>query len=231
MSARTSLTFQPCRPKVWKGRYGRIPGDTSIFHIRLTRGAWWPEVEWTIDDDTARCRMIDSGDVRPLVDAIVAGKRAQGVGPGGAFHINEFGQVLVPAYDRDGTSVRLVGECAGPLRFKNPFNDSDVFDITSNRGLRNGELWQRPYVGIPHNLSGASKIYFKRSGAEGTEALWPLDQDPDLIAALRAIRPWGPVRFIVTAGGLVATKVEVASGWEPRYVGRINPARWFEKTA
>jgi hypothetical protein len=230
MSARAALTFQPRRPKKWNGRYARIPGDTSVFHIRLAHGGWWPEVEWRIDDDTARCRMVDSGDVRLLVDAIVAGKRAQGVQPGGAFHINEFGQVLVPAYDRDGTSVRLVGECAAPLQFKNPFIDAAGFDLTSHRGLQTGDSWDRPYVGMPHNLSVANKIYFKRSDAEGTVALWPPDQDPDLIAALRAVRPSGPVRFIVTAGGLVATKVELASGWEPRYVGRINPACWFEKT-
>jgi hypothetical protein len=219
--------FIGINPTPWHGRYARIPGDTTVVHVRHTNTGWWPVIDWSIGHDTAHCRMVEAGDVVALVDAVLAGKRALGVSPGGAFLVNEFGQVLVPASDSQGTRVVIVGECSGPFTFKNPFEPGTVFDLGNGAALNHGDRWDRPYVGIPHNLSASGEVYFKLVNEHGIDWLKPRAQDAHLISALRALRPWGAVRFIVTVGGLVVTKVEPA--WEPRYVGRINPSRWFAK--
>lgn len=223
---RRQLRFRPVRPASWQGRYARIPGETTVFHLRYTTDGWWPVVDWTRGDDTGHCWMVDSDDVPALVAGVLAGKRALGVAPGGAFLVNEFGQVLVPASDAEGTSVVLVGECSGPLMFENPFDSARPIDIGGG-GLRPGEPWDRPYIGVPHNLNHRNEICFKDVGPYGHDWLQPPTQDVELIDALRALRPSGFIRFIVTVGGLVVTKVE--PHWEPRFVGQINHSRWFAK--
>jgi hypothetical protein len=184
-------------------------------------------VDWTRGDDTAQCWMVASDDVPALVDGVQAGKQTLHVGPGGSFLVNEFGQVLVPATDVDGTSVVLVGECSGSLVFENPFDPSNLIDMGDDAGLRPGDPWERPYVGIPHNLNHRNEICFKDVGPFGRDWLLPPLQDAKLVAALRALRPWGFIRFIVTVAGLVVTKIE--PDWEPRYVGQIDQSRWFAK--
>jgi hypothetical protein len=174
--------------------------------------------------------MADASDARALADAVNGGKQALGALDGGAFLLNEFGQVLVPAADFEATRVAVVGEWSGPFVFNNPFEPETTFDLAADDGLQCGDPWERPYVGIPHNLSRTDELYFKLVRNDGTDWLKPPVQDLDLIAALRSLRPWRAVRFIVTVGGLVVTKVEVAPEvWEPHYVGQIDPDRWFDK--
>jgi hypothetical protein len=224
--------FTPNPPTEWEGRYARIPGRATVFHVRRGSGGWWPVIDWTIGDDRAECKMVANGDTPALVESVLAGKRALRVPAGGAFMVNEFGRVLVPASDTEyGTRIMLVGECSGPVVFENPFDGAGAtFDLADHTGMRRGDRWERPYVGIPHNLSAADELYFKLQTPHGTVWDKPPVQDDSLIEALRSLRPYGPVRFIVTVGGLVATKVEVAPEvWEPHYVGRITRTRWFKK--
>lgn len=230
MSTSRVFQFAPRRSRAWKGRYRRIPGRTTVNHVRLLEGEWWPVVDWTVDDETAECPMLDSGDVQELVDAVHAGKGALGAPPGGSFLVNEFGQVLVPATEQETTRVVHVGDCDGPFAFHNVFQPGKTFDLADARTLKPGGSWERPYVGIPHNLSHLNEICFRQTDDLGTTVINAPGQDEKLIAALRRIRPYGWVRFIVGIGGIVVTKVQVgASEWEPRYVGRIDPARWFRK--
>lgn len=226
MSPPTSFQFTPATVRSWGGRYSRIPGDAAAFHVRHIEGAWWPVAILVRGTETGTCPMLDDGDVPALVAAVNAGKAALGATPGGAFLIDEYGCVLVPASTRSGTVV-VVGECSGPLRFLDPFASDEVFDLYDTRNLACGAPWHRPYIGIRHNLSAGGAIYFWDGGPDGARALRPSAQDRALVAALRRIRPSGAVRFIVGPGGVVLTKIPPA--WEPRYVGRIDPAKWFPK--
>jgi hypothetical protein len=222
--------FTPTGPARWKGRYARIPGTTSVIHLRQTDAGWWPIIDWEVADETAHCHLLDGDDARALASAVDAAKHALTGRCGGAFLINEFGQVLVPANDYSGTQVALVGEWTGPLEFNNPFEAGSTFDLAGDDGMKCGDSWGRPYVGIPHNLSYGDDLYFKHVTARGTQILKPEVQDDALISALRSLRPTRPVRFIVIVGGLVATKVEVEPDeWQPHYVGRIDPNCWFDK--
>jgi hypothetical protein len=226
--ART-LRFSARRPRAWRGRYRRIPGRTSVIHVRRIDGEWWPVVDWRIGEETGTCLMLDDGDLDGLVEAVHAGKHALGVGPGGSFLVNEFGQVLVPVNEQETTCVVYVGDCDGPLGFENPLQAGKTFDLADSRALKAGDRWERPYVGIVYNLSSYDEICFRQTDATGTRYVEAPEHDPKLVASLRGLRPYGWVRFVVGAGGIALTKVQVQSEWQPHYVGRIDRARWFSK--
>jgi len=228
------LIFTASRARTWKGRYARIPGDRSVFHIQTFGGRWCPVVLWHRADGVGTCVAIDGPGVRQLTDAITAAKRQLGGTGGGSFQINEFGQVLVPAGDAIGRRL-VVGEVSGPLLFKDPFADDRVIDLSDTAGLRCGDPWPKPYVGFPYNLNKRSQIYFYRMDAEGGGSVYPRAQDTDLVNALRMIRRFGAARFVVNHAGVVLTKrppdgrTSAEEKWEPVFVGRIKPKCWFDK--
>ena len=227
MSGEGRLRFHAVTPRPWAGRYRRVPGSTAVFHVRYVDGRWWPVVEWATDEGVGTCRMTDDGDVEALASSVNQGKAAQGAAPGGAFLVDEYGRVLVPASDRMGTSVFVVGECTGPLRFQNPFAPGTVIDLYADEELNPGDLWERPYVGVRYQLSGQNELYFWNEDDSGGRKALPLAQDSRLINELRRIRARGGVRFLVGPGGVVITKHPPL--WEPRYVGRLKLATWYAK--
>jgi hypothetical protein len=171
--------------------------------------------------------MVDEGDADALADSVNEAKSAQGVPPGGAFLLDEFGRVLVPVTGRNGAGVYIAGECSGPFRFRSPFSRRTVIDLYDDGGLNTGDAWHRPYVGIQYQLSKQGELYFWKEDRRGARKLLPPAQDEKLIAQLRTLRPHGPVRFLMGPGGVVFTKVPPS--WEVRYVGRIDFATWFRK--
>jgi hypothetical protein len=227
MSGSRTFRCTPIVPRPWTGRYKRVPGDTTAFHIRLVEGDWWPVADCAKGDEVATCRMVQASDVEQLVAAVTAGKAVSGAGRGGAFLLDEFGRVLVPSSERGGAAVVVAAECSGPLRFHNPFCDGAVFDLYDDGDLAPGDPWNRPYIGLPHNLSGRGRLYFWEEDATGARALEPPAQDENLISALRTLRPYGAVRFLVGVGGVAITKVPPL--WEARYVGRVELSTWFTK--
>jgi len=197
----------------------------------MVSGRWWPVVEWGVDGLVGECPMVDSPGVQALVSAVSAGKAFLGGGGGGAFLIDEYGQVLVPA--SNDARVAIVGEWSGPLEFLDVLAGNGVIDLADDTGLEPGDAWTGPYVGVPHNLSGRSEIYFWRETASGSGKLLPRHQDDALVRALRGLRPHGAIRFLPVYGGFVLTKVPIGvwpdQRWEARYVGRIDFTRWFAK--
>lgn len=229
----TRLRVAPVAPRVWPGRYARIPGGATAFHVRLVDGRWWPVVDWVVDDTTAQCPMVASDGAAALADAVNAGKALFGGERGGSFLINERGQVLVPASSANDYSVAIVGECSGPLQFENSMVGCGVLDLADDSGLSVGDVWDRPYVGVPHQLSRRGELYFWKEDATGSGKILPLAQDSELIGALRRLRSHSPVRFVAAYGGFTLTKIPVGNWprqrWEPRYVGRIDFGKWFRK--
>lgn len=228
----TDFSFAPNLPRQWHGRYSRIPGDTTAFHVRLIDGRWWPTVDWTVGYETGECPMADVKEAALLANAVNAGKRFLHGSLGGAFLVNEYGQVLVPSPFGDG-SVVIVGECTGSMTFQDVLKGSGLFNLPNDDELKSGAEWELPYVGVVHHLSQRNEIYFWHQGRTGSWKITPRDQDYSLIDALRSIRPYGPVRFIATFGGLILTKVPIGDWrnpwWEPRFVGRIDYKKWFSK--
>jgi hypothetical protein len=226
--------FHACPPMPWNGRYGRVMGDSSVFHLRHTGGRLWPVLVWETDAGVATCRAIECTAAAGLVNAVTQAKRYVGGEGGGSFLINEYGKVLVPASDGGGRRF-LAGRLSGRLLFQNPFLPAQPIDLGDDEGMKNGDPWNLPYIGIPYHLHRSGSIYFYQQDGFGGRSIYPPQQDFELIQAIRKLRPYGPVRFVVTPGGLVLTKVPSGrralpeDSWQPVFVGAINPKVWFEE--
>lgn len=222
------MRFVHRQPIWWTGHYGRVPGKEPAFHIVTQGDQFTCVLQRHADDLLAVCPMEDSEASRRLAIWVVACKAANGGGNGGgSFLINEFGQVLVPT----GPMTRLfVGTWEGPMRFTDPLHSGCLFDLTDDSPFKNGDDWDCPYVGSHYVLSAGNEIYRYRDEANSTEKQYAPRQDRELIQALRWLRPWNGLRFLALPGGLVITKVEDSPGkWKPKYVGRIDFDRWFER--
>jgi len=230
------FSFKACDIKPWHGKYNRILGNTTTFKIKFSieKQAFWPIVEWNNFEEILFCSACEaSGGIKDLVEAVNRAKTRISRIPGGAFVINEFGQVIVPSSRGDGKRL-LVGEVDGVLLFKNP-SDGSIIDLSDDTGLQNGDLWEKPYIGVKYNLNRGSNIYYYRYCSEQNKSEYLPKQDDELIKKLRKIRRSGAVRFIVNQNGLVLTKIPEGEycrdedKWVPVYVGRINYNLWFKK--
>ena len=229
-----SCQFRAIEIKPWTGRYGRIPGEESVFHVKRVDGCMCIAAIWKTGDYVSTCKACKCQGISSLTKSVISAKKRLGGYGGGAFIINEFGQVIVPASDNSGRRV-LVGEIKGPFYLENPFDGDAMIDLSNTHGLKCGDRWIHPYIGIPYNLSKKSKIYFYRKTSEGGKAEYLPAQDQQLIKLLRCIRRYGPVRFIVNPYGVVLTKRPPDADWSQQeewqsvFVGHINHNYWFPK--
>ena len=225
-----AIEFTAIEPREWHGRYGRIPGNASVFHLGYSdshRGLW-PYVLMTHKEDLGKCWAVKSAGTLDLVAAVQAGKRYFGYGESGGYLINEYGQVLVPASNGDGRCA-YVGIFGGKLQFQSPFKRGTVLDLSDHQGLTCDVVWDRPYVGCKYNWSFQHGIHFRDESQGGRSITVCPKQDDKLISALRRIRAEGYIRFIVNPHGLVLTKHLVGHEWLPVYVGRIDYTKWFAR--
>lgn len=228
------LRFQSHLFREWSGRYAVIPGDDAKFHVQAVSGTLRVVVYWLRDDCRITCPSLDSRDMRSLIDAVSQAKTRMGGSGRGSFQINEYGQVIVPASDGSGRRM-LAGEITGDLEFEDGSEPGRVFGLAGDHGLKCGDPWPLPYVGIPYNMSGRSQIYFWRQDGSGGQSEYPDAQDTSLVHKLRTIRRSGAVRFVVNPHGIVLTKSPSGpwsatdDRWNPVYVGRVNPECWFAR--
>ncbi len=227
-------TFHPSRGSQWLGRYDRIPGDQSAFHLRYNSRMerFWPLALRTVDGHTLEYWFAEDPAIRKLADTVGALQRRYGGQEGGSFLINEWGQVLVPCGSGDGRRY-FAGVLQGEWVLTDPDTSFQTHSLNDDDGLECGDPWDLPYVGVPYRLSKGDRIYFTHRGPAGDRILRPEAQDRDLIASLRSVRRWGPVRFIVNPFGVVLTKKPPdrrfidEEAWQAVYVGRIDYDNWF----
>ena len=212
----------------------RIPGDSTVFHLQYLDGRLWPVVIWKLNEDVATCPAVNCAAASELADAVAGAKRLAGGDGGGAFLIDEFGNVIVPASDGGGRRF-LAGHFRGPLMFENSHVPGERVHLGCDGHLQPGDPWKLPYVGMPYHLHRSGSIYFYQLDGGGGRSIYPQQQDHGLVRAIREIRPHGAVRLLVTLAGSVLTKVPLGAGqeseesWQPVYVGSINWNLWFDK--
>ena len=228
------FAFKVSMTKPWQGRYRRPLGETSTFKLKyIMEHGFWPVVEWDRSEGRSICLACDCNSIEELVKAVNKVKIRMSVEEGGAFVINEFGQVIVPSIWGNGERF-LVGEVEGVLLFEDPYGGG-IIDLSDDAGLQTNDLWEKPYVGVQYNLSRSSNIYYYRYCSEQNRSEYLQKQDDELIKKLRKVRRYGAVRFIVNQHGIVLTKIPEGEfcidkdKWIPVYVGRINYNLWFKK--
>jgi hypothetical protein len=226
--------FYECRPMRWAGRYARIPGDGRVFHLKPVGGDLWPVILWDTDDGRRTCKAVRCDAAAQLAESVARAKRRAGGSGGGAFIINEFGRIIVPASDGRGERY-LAGDLDGRLLFENPFYPDEPIDLGDVGHLQPGDPWKLPYIGVPYNLHRGGHVYFYRDDESGGTTVLPPRQDPQLVQALRTVRPRGPVRFIVNPAGIVLAKCPLTDSkcseefWQPVFVGSVSHNLWFAK--
>jgi len=227
-----TFAFKGSMPKLWQGRYSRPWGETSTFKIKYTEEhGFWPVVEWDISEGRSIYLACDCNSIEELIKAVNKVKIRISGKEGGAFVINEFGQVIVPTIWGNGERF-LVGEVEGLLLFEDLYG-GEIIDLSDDAGLQTNDPWDKPYVGVQYNLRGDSNICYYDNKLGSTE--YPPEQDRDLIKKLRKVRRYGAATFIVNQYGLVLTKIpegeyqEDDDKWLSVYVGRINYNLWFKK--
>jgi hypothetical protein len=226
--------FYECKPTPWEGRYARIPGDCSVFHLWSVDGRPWPVMLWDTDQGRGTCKAVNCDAAARLAHGVQRAKRYAGGTGRGSFLINENGQVVVSSSGGSGKCFHA-GYMDGTLLFENPFRPGEPIDLGDAKGLRPGDPWTLPYVGMPYNLHRSGFVYFYKQHDSGGSSVYPPQQDPQLVRGLRLVRPRGPVRFIVNPAGLVLTKRTLSDRqcseefWQPVYVGSISRDLWFAK--
>jgi hypothetical protein len=216
---------------VWTGHYERVIGNKSAaFSIKFIDGKWWPVVVYESNkNERVECLADDCKASYELAKVVNSAKYRMTQTNGGAFVINEFGQIIVP--NSQGNGVRMyVGVLKGELRFKDPLTNN-FFSFNDDSGLKTGDLWNKPYVGVMYHLSQRHKIYGKINEiSDEYKIIEPPIHDENLIKAIKKIRGSNGARFIVNHHGIVLTKKEFAyKDWRPVYVGRIDYNKWFKK--
>lgn len=216
-------TFQKkSRPTLWNGFYARIPGKSPIFHARADGSA---DIEWSPwrSDQRLKSTMVADAGVVAMVEAINEAKSEKTGSRGGAFHINEYGQVLVPI--AHGQEKYLVGELSEHPEFVDPRSGLH-FNLAAPRGGKAGEAWDLPYVGMPLKFNAGGQVSRERIIGDILERESPLRHDSSLATKLTQVRSTGG-RMIVNLHGVVLTKLD---GEKPVLVGEIDPNKWFTKT-
>ena len=165
-------------PVLWEGRYNRIPGKEPV--LRTTAGgsahAYWKP--WNTDE-ALTSEFVDGPEVRKLIAAVNGAKEQYAGSPGGAFQINEFGQVLCPIA---GSSVRYwVGSVTGVPRFVDPRATGATFELRLPASTQPGTPWERPYIGMKFNLDPNDSIYFQEDDGDTRYKKRLATPDPDLI--------------------------------------------------
>jgi len=210
------------RPTIWNGFYARIPGKYPVFHARSDGSG---DIEWSPSgsDERLKSSIIADDGINQMIEAINQSKSEITGSRGGAFHINEYGQVLVPiAHSQE---KYLVGELTGYPEFVDP-RSGRQFNLAAPRGAKAGAAWDLPYIGMPFKFNTEGRVSRERTGDDIREQESPLRHDCSLATKLMQLRSSGG-RMVVNLHGVVLTKT---AGDKPVFVGEIDRDKWFTKT-
>ncbi len=165
----------------------------------------------------------------PLVDMVNAVKMALNGVPGGAFYINEYRDVLVP--DGAGGNCYWAGNYEGLLEFT--FEDDIVISPKAPRGLRPGDVWPGPHVGIVYVLrAGGQDIKYELKDGRRREEM-RLSEVAGAAPAQRLARRIGAIkgtdggRFYINEVGELFAPVSTVDEPNFLYLGHLDDDGWF----
>jgi hypothetical protein len=132
-------------PPRYRGNAPRAVSRDAKYRVTREEGEWTVELQYTLDSSSYE--LLTTRDHPDLVEIVNNAKQAVNGAPGGAFYVNEFGQVLVPSTEGDHY---LAGTYSELLEFD---FQGDVVSSLPPRDLSPGDEWRGPHVGIPYTLT------------------------------------------------------------------------------
>lgn len=174
---------------------------------------------------------------QPLV-AMVNKVKVEATGtPGGAFYLNEYGQVIVPA--GQGAAYYLAGEYHEALRFafEGKVLSGEPVSL-EGEPLKVGDEWLGPRPGIPYKLAaGGRDLTYVRSPRPNVELTVRLSKvvgveaAERLAARLRSVKGFDGGRVYVNEWRALFTPLKAGSDqWRYVYLGQLEERdAWFPK--
>ena len=177
-----------------------------------------------------RTKELLSTDRHPqLVNVVNAVKVELNGNPGGAFYMNEFGDVLVP--DGQGGPCYYAGHYDRTLEFD---YNGGTLSAVAPKGLESGADWPGPHPGIPYVLiAGGQDIrYVVRTGTRETTFLLSDDVGSSNARAtasrIAAIRGTNGGRFYINERCELFTPVADNGSVRFVYIGHLEDSAWFD---
>jgi hypothetical protein len=208
---------------------GNTPGNVNKdakYSIKRDQGKWVVELLFRLSHLE---KTLLATHEHPVLVGMVNLVKENVVGqPGGAFYINEFGQVIVPG----AGDYYYAGSYDEVLRFK--FEDG-IISSAPPANLRPGDHWDGPHVGIPYVLcAGAKDIkYERRSGQRIMTELLSLyaGEAQALALARRLARHKGSDggRIYINERREFFAPIQGDTHIEYRYLGQLGDDPWFPK--
>jgi len=204
---------------------GLVPSNVSKdAKYSVVHGPDGMHVRLTYEIDRRERALLTTGEHPELVEMVNAVKEEFQGTPGGAFYINEYWDVIVPT-----TSGPFFAGCYEiPLRFD---LDGEVISSEAPAGLRPGDLWPGPHVGIAYVLAaGGNDIYFKlKNGQRELKESLSDHEGADSAAALArrlaAVKGSDGGRIYINECGEFFAPV--GGSGEFRYLGPLDEDVWF----
>lgn len=160
-----------------------------------------------------------------LVNQVKMELRQQG---GGAFYINEYHDVLVP--DGQGGSCFWAGNYEETLVFS---EGALVVGPDAPPGLKPGDLWPGPHVGIPYVLNaGATDIRYEKIDGRRRETVLLSDFHSSgdvkaLTQRIGRIKGTSGGRIFINERAEMFAPVGLAGDWSYLYLGGLDEDVWF----
>ena len=214
------MPFIPFNPfPNWTGFYQRPMGNEPCFHvsrqniIQIIKNDGYNIYIYNAD--------MNSSGMNQLAISINQCKAQFAGVSGGSFSINEYGDVIVPL--NNSSAIKVVGCWSGKMYF---YDGTTRFSL--DEAFQPGADWPYPYLGMKYHLAQRDYIYREINTAGGTSYETLPFQCNSLVNALRAIRPTGPMTFVVNPSGVVLAKKQVPQGtYSPCYLGKLDYTQWF----
>jgi hypothetical protein len=193
-------------------KYSVVHGTSGAHEVRLVYRVSNRE-KWMLTTDKHE----------PLVRMVNDVKNAMRSTPGGAFYINEFHDVLVPA---DDGGVYYAGSYSGTLEFR---DGPLVVSPKAPDGLKPGDAWPGPHVGIRYTLmAGAQDIRYElREGKRSLDVHLSDEVGPS--AALALAKRLGSVKGASGGRMYINERMEFFAPVDDAYLylGNLEDDRWF----
>ena len=194
------------------------------YRVKREAGDWVVQLQYELDHrSTALLTTKEHPDLIEMVNRV---KEVVNDAPGGAFYINEYGQVLVTSTSTDYFVAGLYDEC---LEFD---FDGEIISCRPPETLAPGELWDGPHVGIPYTLTAAGDdIRYSVQFANVVEKHHLSDDVGEAAARelaqrlARHKRSGG--RIYINECREFFAPVDGDDGWQMVYLGPLGSDVWF----